>query len=117
MLPLYLTAMTAVSAIGAGGAATLQALRSRRSGLRPCDFANVADGYVGRVNALETHRLPSSLQHFDCRNNRLAHYALQTDGFSDAVAVARRRHGADRIAVIVGTSTSGIESGEEAYRA
>jgi 3-oxoacyl-[acyl-carrier-protein] synthase-1 len=117
MQPLNLTAMTAVSAIGAGAAPTLQALRSRRSGLRPCDFADIADGYVGRADALETHSLPSTLRHFDCRNNRLADLALQTDGFADAVAVARRRYGADRIGVVVGTSTSGIQAGEEAYQA
>lgn len=117
MQPLNLTAMTAVSAIGAGAAPTLQALRSRRSGLRRCDFIDIAEGYVGRVDGLETHSLPSPLQHFDCRNNRLADLALQTDGFVDAVAVARRRYGADRIGVIVGTSTSGIQAGEAAYQA
>ena len=117
MRPLNVTAMTAVSAIGAGAAATLEALRSGRSGLRPCDFAEIADGYIGRVDAVETHRLSSALQRFDCRNNRLADLALQTDGFAEAVAIACRRYGADRIAVVLGTSTSGIQSGEEAYRA
>jgi 3-oxoacyl-[acyl-carrier-protein] synthase-1 len=117
MQSLNVTAMTAVSAIGAGAAPILQALRSRRSGLRPCDFADIADGYIGRVDALETHSLSSTLRHFDCRNNRLADLALRTDGFADTVAIARRRYGADRIGVIVGTSTSGIQAGEAAYRA
>lgn len=117
MQPLILTAMTGVSAMGSGVAATLQALRSRRCGLRPCDFADIADGYIGRVAALEAHSLPYTLQHFDCRNNRLADLALHTDGFADAVAAACRRYGADRIAVVLGTSTSGIQSGEEAYQA
>ena len=58
-----------------------------------------------------------ALARFDCRNNRLADLALRTDGFADAVAAARRRYGADRIAVVLGTSTSGVLSGEEAYRA
>src|SRR5579859_7691720 len=106
MQPLNLTAMTGVSAIGAGAAATLKALRSRRSGLRLCDFADITEGHIGRVDAVETHCLPSALQRFDCRNNRLADIALQTDGFADAVATARRRYGADRIAVVLGTSTS-----------
>src|SRR4051794_17795219 len=117
MQPLSLTATTVVSAIGCGMTATLAALRSRRSGLRPCDFIDVADGYIGRVDALDTHRLPSTLQRFDCRNNRLADLALHTDGFASAVAVARQRYGADRIGVILGTSTSGILSGEQAYQA
>jgi len=112
MRPLVLTATTVVSAIGRGGAATLEALQARRTGLRPCDFANVTDGHIGKVNALEAHALPPALARFDCRNNRLADLALRTDGFTDAVAAARDRYGARRIAVILGTSTSGVLSAE-----
>ena len=117
MQPVVLTATTVVSAIGRGAAETLQALRSRRGALRPCDFGNVSDGYIGRVEGLESHHLPPRLARFDCRNNRLADLALHTDGFADAVAAASDRYGADRIAVVLGTSTSGVLSGEEAYRA
>ena len=49
MRPLVLTATTIVSAIGRGSTATLETLRSRRSGLVPCDFADVRNGYIGRV--------------------------------------------------------------------
>ena len=117
MQPLVLTATTVVSAVGRGAAATLQALQSRQGALRPCDFADVSDGYIGRVDGVESHDLPAAAARFDCRNNRLADLALRTDGFADAVAAARERHGADRIAVVLGTSTSGVLSGEEAYRA
>jgi 3-oxoacyl-[acyl-carrier-protein] synthase-1 len=117
MRPLVMTATTIVSAIGCGSVETLDALRKRCSGLRPCDFANVTDGYIGRIGALETYELPPTLARFDCRNNRLADLALKTDGFTDAVAVARDRYGASRIAVVLGTSTSGVLSAEEAYRA
>src|ERR1700738_5346349 len=111
MHPIVQTATTVVSAIGRGATATLQALRSRRGGLRPCNFGNVSDGYIGRVDGLDSHRLPPRLAHFDCRNNRLADLALRTDGFADAVAAASDRYGADRIAVVLGTSTSGVLSG------
>jgi 3-oxoacyl-[acyl-carrier-protein] synthase-1 len=115
--PLAITATSLVSAIGRGGAATLSALRERRGGLRPCDFGDIGpSGYIGRILELEAHALPAALARFDCRNNRLADIALATDGFADAVATARRRYGADRIAVILGTSTSGIQAGEDAYR-
>jgi 3-oxoacyl-[acyl-carrier-protein] synthase-1 len=117
MQPLVLTATTVVSPIGRGASATFQALASRRGALRPCDFGGVAGGYIGRIDALESHRLSAPLARFDCRNNRLADFALHTDGFADAVAAARDRYGADRIAVVLGTSTSGVLSGEEAYRA
>jgi 3-oxoacyl-[acyl-carrier-protein] synthase-1 len=103
--------------MGTGLDATLAALRSRTSGLRPCDFADVPRiGHIGRVPGIEAHALPPALARFDCRNNRLAAMALRADGFADAVAAARERHGAGRIAVVVGTSTSGVLSSEEAYR-
>jgi 3-oxoacyl-[acyl-carrier-protein] synthase I len=117
MRPLILTGLCVTSAIGTGLAATLAALRARKSGLRRCDFADVSmDGYIGRIDGVEEHRLPHGLHMFDCRNNRLADIALSTDGFIDAVARARGRYGSGRIAVVVGTSTSGILSSEEAYR-
>ncbi|GEC61909.1 beta-ketoacyl-[acyl-carrier-protein] synthase family protein [Gluconobacter oxydans] len=115
MIPLVVTAGTVRSAIGAGLAETRESLLDRRSGLTPCDFAGVKTGYMGRVAGIEQHSLPSELLSFDCRNNRLADMTLQQDGFIDAVADARAFYGASRIAVITGTSTSGILSSEEAY--
>src|SRR6185437_3138672 len=101
MRPLVITATSLVSTIGLGAAATLDALSQRRGGLKPSDFADVTDGYIGRVGALEAHALPWELARFDCRNNRLAHLALLTDGFAEAIAGARERYGAERIAVIL----------------
>lgn len=116
MSPLVLSAVTLVTCLGRGAAATLDALRGRRGGLRPCDFGGITAGHAGRVEDIEAHALPAGLARFDCRNNRLADIALGTDGFADAVAGARARYGAGRVAVIVGTSTSGILAAEEAYR-
>jgi 3-oxoacyl-[acyl-carrier-protein] synthase I len=66
---------------------------------------------VGRVTAA----LPSvreDLAEFDCRNNRLALAALaQIEG---AVQAAAETLGRNRVAVILGTSTSGIAEGEDA---
>lgn len=109
--------MTIVSAMGRGAADTLAALRDRRGGLEPCDFEGITTGFVGRVAGVEAHALPLALARFDCRNNRLADLALRTDGFTAAVAAARERYGAARIAVVAGSSTSGILSTEQAYRA
>ncbi|MGH7056879.1 MAG: beta-ketoacyl-[acyl-carrier-protein] synthase family protein [Acetobacteraceae bacterium] len=116
MEPLILSACSLVSAIGIGTEPTLAALRNRRSGLMPSDFAGVLSGYIGRVAAVERHQIKGELAPFDCRNNRLADLALRTDGFDDLVAAARERYGPGRMAVIVGTSTSGVLSTEEAYR-
>lgn len=117
MRPLAITAGTAISAMGRGVEATIAALRSRRSGLVPCDFGGYEAGHIGRVAGVERHALPEALSRYDCRNNRLADMALHTDGFAEAVAAARAHYGADRVGTVLGTSTSGILSGEEAYRA
>ncbi len=56
-----------------------------------------------------------SLSAYDCSNNRLALLGLEQDGFVSSVAGAKRRHGAARVGVFLGTSTSGIRSTEIAY--
>lgn len=116
MTPLLLSAFTVVNALGCGSAATYTALHTQRSGLRHCNlpFADL-DTYVGEVLGLDDVRLPPHLAHYDCRNNRLAYLGLQQDGFEQAVASARERYGPSRIAVILGTSTSGTLQTETAY--
>ena len=116
MQPLVLNRFSLVTCLGAGQAATLAAWSEGRSGLRPCAFADVAlPTYIGDVPALDETRLDGPLAAFDCRNNRLARMALEQDGFGDAVAAARRKYGAGRIGVFLGTSTSGLLETEAAY--
>lgn len=117
MTPLQISAYTVTSAAGRGIAATLAALRDERSGLRACDYEDAdLPTWIGRVDGIEQAPLPDALAEFECRNNRLAHLALCQDGFTDAVAAARARYGADRIGVFLGTSTSGVRHTELAYR-
>ncbi|MBK6852143.1 MAG: beta-ketoacyl-ACP synthase [Burkholderiales bacterium] len=116
-IPRAITHYTLASAIGLGRAATRAAMHAQRSGLVPCDFLDVAlPGYIGAVAGVDAVQLPAALAHHDCRNNRLAWLGLQQDGFADAVLAARRRWGASRVAVVLGTSTSGILQTELAYR-
>ena len=111
------TAFSAVSALGRGADDTLRALIDRRSGLSACDFPGMDPvGHIGRVVGLENIELPPAFAAYTCRNNRLAYAAVQSDGFADSVAAARERYGATRIAVVLGTSTSGMEEVESAYR-
>jgi 3-oxoacyl-[acyl-carrier-protein] synthase I len=118
MKPLAISHITAVSALGHGVRDHLEALRLGRSGLKAQPFETVTlPTWVGTVDAVETHKLPQHLGAHDCRNNRLAHLALIADQFSDAVAHAKTRFGAERIGVFMGTSTSGILQTELAYRA
>nr|WP_220486655.1 beta-ketoacyl-[acyl-carrier-protein] synthase family protein [Luteimonas sp. MC1782] len=113
---LAITAYTATTALGRGRAAQEAALRGRRSGLRPNDFGrDPLPTWIGRVDGLEDAPLPKALAEWDCRNNRLAWMALQADGLLDAVAAARTRHGAERVAVVIGTSTASIGATEDGY--
>lgn len=116
MEPLSITGFTTVNALGRGRAATMAALREKRSGLKPCDFAGCQiDTFVGAVDGLEGAPVIEELREFDCRNNRLAQVGLQTDDFEGVVAKAIERYGPDRIATVMGSSTSGLREGEIAY--
>ncbi len=117
MQPLHISAATAVSALGVGAAAQARALRQGQGGLTPNNYEPAVGGFIGRVPGLEQAPLPAAFAQFDCRNNRLALLALTADGFTQAVAAAAARHGAHRVAVVLGTSTSGVTAAEDAYAA
>ena len=116
MWPLAIGARSVVTAFGLGTEALRAALRERRTGLAPCAFPGAPEGiWAGEVPGLEDATPPPELAAYDCRNNRIAELALRADSFAEAVARARETYGADRIAVVVGTSTAGIEATERAY--
>ena len=115
--PLAVTAYTATSALGRGVATHAQALHANRGGLRSNDFSSAPlQCFIGRVDGLEDAPLPQALGDWECRNNRLAWLGLDQDGLLDAVQAAIGRYGADRVALILGTSTASIGASEEAYR-
>jgi 3-oxoacyl-[acyl-carrier-protein] synthase-1 len=115
--PLAVSAYSATSALGRGLAAHLEALRDARGGLGINDFSSAPlECRIGRVAGIEDTALPANVAHWDCRNNRLAWIGLQQDGLLDAVAAAVARHGATRVALVLGTSTASIGSTEDAYR-
>lgn len=115
--PLAISEFSVVSSLGAGLGPTIAALREGRSGLAPCTFGSFPfPTHVGAIAALDANPLEGALASFDCRNNRLAALALRQDGFAGAIAAARARHGAWRIGVFLGTSTSGLLQTETAYR-
>lgn len=59
--------------------------------------------------------IEAGLGELDCRNNRIALLVLRQ--IDEQIASARRRFGADRLAVVVGTSTSGLSDAEQAFAA
>ena len=114
---LALSAFTLTNALGHGATATLSALHEQRSGLRPCDFDTAElDTWIGRTDGIEDVTLPAALQRFSCRNNQLALLALEQDDFIATAGKFRQQYGAARIGVFLGTSTSGMQKTELAYR-
>lgn len=112
-----ITAVGAVSAVGAGHAAHADAMRTLRTGLRPCTIPGVSFScYTGEVAALDTLSFPPRLSAYDNRASRLAVAGLDSDGFVERVGQAVARWGPGRVALVIGTSTSGVERLESAYR-
>jgi 3-oxoacyl-[acyl-carrier-protein] synthase-1 len=107
--------MGIVTPIGTGKQEVASALFSGRRGLvARQDLVPCHTVHVGQV-AHALPRPPAELEFLSSRNSRLLLAALAQ--ISDAVGAAARRFGRDRIAVVMGTSTSGIAEGEVAYRA
>jgi 3-oxoacyl-[acyl-carrier-protein] synthase-1 len=113
---LYLNDIGVISPLGAGRHDVLGGLLAADdSGMTPYDgLSSGRKTLVGRVRA-ELSEPPPELAELDCRNNRLLAHAL--DQIADAVATWRDRVGPSRVAVVLGTSTSGIEAGEAAIEA
>ncbi|WP_210447705.1 beta-ketoacyl-[acyl-carrier-protein] synthase family protein [Vibrio crassostreae] len=68
---------------------------------------------VGQI-AGELPPIHSDLTQYATRNNQLALSALHQ--IEDSIEQAKSQFGADRIAVVIGTSTSGISDGEAAFK-
>jgi 3-oxoacyl-[acyl-carrier-protein] synthase I len=102
--------------VGIGKAAVASALfAGRRDGIVPReDLLPGRRLHVGAVTA-ELPTVAPHLSRFASRNNRLMLAALQE--IAEPVQASIRRRGRDRIAVVLGTSTSGLAEGEAAYAA
>ena len=112
-----LSAFTVTSALGAGNTSHVDALRNGRSGIIRKRWETVEHELcIGEVEGLDNFSVRSDLAAYDCRNNRLAQFGLEQDGFAAQVTAAVSRYGAERVGVFLGTSTSGILTSEVAYR-
>ncbi|MDR1967751.1 MAG: beta-ketoacyl-ACP synthase [Burkholderiaceae bacterium] len=113
---LTLSASTVVHAAGHGLPVLWHAACQSRSGLQPnalpwCSL----DTWIGAVPGVDDVRLPAELARWDCRNHRLVWMALHDPAFSRAVQAVRQRHGAHRVGVVLGTSTSGVRNTEQVH--
>lgn len=113
MKGLGIAAMGLVTPLGRGKAAVAANLAAgTRSGLQPrSDLIPGREVHVGMVGG----DLPAAPPRHDSRNSRLMLAALGE--IAPEIAAAAQRYGRERIAVILGTSTSGIAEGENAFAA
>ncbi len=116
--PLSISATTLVSSLGHGLDTNWRQLQEGNSGLAPCTFPGAENlkTWTGEISGLDSIKLPKSFSHYDCRNNRLSALALKQDGFLEAIARSKEKYGTNRIGVFIGTSTSGIQQTELAYK-
>lgn len=115
-MTLYLSALGLVNCLGLGKEAVASGLfAGSQAGLVARD--ELVPGRAVRVGSVDAAlpAMPERLSHFDCRNNRLALAAIEE--IRPAIADALRRYGSGRIAVVMGTSTSGLAEGEAAVAA
>ncbi len=111
--PLYINACGIINALGSSRQEVLQNLiAGSTKGVVPWD-TKVQDKtvYVGQIDC-PLPNIPERLSQFDCRNNQLILSALQQ--IEVEVEALKGRYSPDRIAVVLGSSTSGILEGENA---
>ena len=113
--PCALSEMGLVCALGAGPDEIWPRLISGDTGrfTQSDDLVPAARGVYGAVQE-SLPEIPASLERFACRNNRLALAALEA--IRTGVDTAIARFGAQRIGVVMGSSTSGLSDAEAAYR-
>jgi len=107
-----ITAYTLSNALGSGTVAVLRALRAGESGLRPCRLPVPFQTSCGALPD-SLPGLPPHLVEFDTRQARIL--ALLLRDLALPLAAARARWGADRVGIVFGTSTAGLEETERAY--
>ncbi|MBP0591438.1 beta-ketoacyl-[acyl-carrier-protein] synthase family protein [Paraburkholderia sp. LEh10] len=111
--PVYLHALGMVNALGGDVAAIVPALAAAQSPGMGLTHTGIGDAFVGRVSTPLDIGPPDGLERFDCRNNRMLLAALGQ--IRPAIEAARERYGSQRIGVVLGTSTSGIDAAEVAF--
>jgi len=110
---LYINSCGLINALGSTRKTVLENLiAGNTSGVVPWDI-QVQDKtvYVGQISE-PLPEVPARLAQFDCRNNQLILSALEQ--IDTEVEALKGRYASDRIAIVLGSSTSGILEGENA---
>ncbi len=112
-----ISAYTLTCSAGVGLSALRESLWDRKTGLRRNDFPySHLDTWIGRVDAADDFVWDARNSHWESRNNALAAVGLEQDDFTSTVATAAKKFGAERIGVVIGSSTSSIGRTEAGYR-
>jgi 3-oxoacyl-[acyl-carrier-protein] synthase-1 len=110
--PFPVTAYAAVNALGTRTADVVRRLREGRSGVVACPLPVPFEAPTGALPA-PAPALPPSLAAYDSPSARVAAAGLEE--LRGALDRALARHGADRVALVVGTTTAGLARTEEAH--
>ncbi len=113
----YLSQPATVSALGLTFTETMQALYGVPASPLTPSTAWVAEKtiYTGSPSVAPPALPADTPDHFDTHNNRLLwQAAIQLDA---QIQTARTRYGADRIGVIIGTTTTGVDDNYAAFEA
>lgn len=111
----YLNQLGIINALGAGKAEVWEKFSANdNSSFVP--YAELFSGrktWVAKVKA-ELPPLPEKFAHYDCNNNRFVVSAYQQ--IAAEVEALKKQYGASRIAVVMGTNTSGMAEVEAAFK-
>lgn len=110
--PVPITAWAAVNALGRSTGEVLAALDAGRSGLGPSPLPTTMETVVGAVPG-ELIPLEGALRAYDCRLARIGLMAFAE--VRPALERAVARWGGERVAIVLGTSTGGLEQTEQAF--
>ena len=110
--PYPVTAFSVCNALGAATLEVAEALRAGRSGLTPPSRELPFDTFCGEMS-YDLPETPSRASRYDTRVLRMTLLALE--GMSAEVGKAIEKWGSHRVAVVLGTSTGGIEHTEEGW--
>ncbi|MGF1754612.1 beta-ketoacyl-[acyl-carrier-protein] synthase family protein [Vibrio makurazakiensis] len=115
--PVYIQACSLHSALGCPSSDIHSALQAGENSNMRVDRNLLNDGSETIVGAVtdKLPLIPTHLSHYDTRNNQLALSALMH--IEEQVKHAIEHYGNERVAVVIGTSTSGISDGELAFKA
>ena len=109
----YLEDLGIINALGTGKSIVLEnLLRGDQSNMQRCGPMLTGRYGVAGVVGDPLLDVPPELWPFDCRNNQLLITAVEQ--LRACIEATRSKYGSERIAVILGTSTSGIAAAEAA---